>query len=1269
MPSSLGERRSAALRSASILGVAVLLLAGTVTLERVRASRARTIRTALLGTFTRLLTLEQRVDTLLSIETAHATDTLPVPHVRAAHARAVAQVLTSVDGERAMARASATGAPDSLFTRNLAHLARLETILRADSTVGGAPAALSARLRRIDSLRLLANLIEADARGRSVSIALTRTGNADRVAWLSLGLSLGTLLVVGVVVLLTVREMRARLAAEHARDERDAQNALAFRVGRMGWWSLETATGQGRWSRELGPLFGQPEGWTPEPTAWIDLVHEDDRARTHAQAQHALAQGAGQVEPWRVVHANGEVRWLEAELLVERDAQGAEVRCHGITRDVTDAMVRMHAHEQAEMSLRTVLETMAEGVLVRRVEDMHATVANAAAARMLGVPDDELRLPYSRTSRWQLHDELGRPVPPDAAAGAQAIRRGETVVALYEIHRPDGTWVWTQATAVPFDLDAQGRARAVLLTFGDLSATRALEVRLSRLSLVAEHTEDGVLLLDAQGRVEWGNPAFSTMSGVSVADVRRRGVARALTILPDTDAGAIDAFRAALQQGERCAVDLHLSSAGGRTLWILATITPIRAANGTLERLVLVGRDISERKRLERERAVRGARIMQQALALEEQNTELLRRGQNLALAESRMRAVLEAMTEGVVLRAHDGRVVMGNPSAERILGLTTAQLMQDAPMPEGWTRVRADGTPMPDDEHPALVALATGAPIEGGLMGVRRGDGSLVWLQVSAVPLRAHGATVDGVVATFSDITALRQTEQALVAQEAHYKLMATGIRDVVSLTGADGRFEWVSPTVTSLLGWRPEDLVGVSALELLHPDDAATFDRASFLAMIAATGSHPPVRDRMRRADGEYVWTETTFTPRRDADGQTIGYLRVTRDVTDRRQIEARLNQAERLQAVGTLAGGLAHDFNNVLAVVRGTAEQLHLDTLDPRTRDDLETILLATDRARTLTRKMLTFARRQVRVPVVHTIDDVLRGNLPLLQHLVRSPEQIVLRCGARGAFVRVDADEFGTALMNLVSNARDAMPDGGTVAIYTDTTTHDADGDVIGLAAGRYVRVRVTDTGHGMPESVLERAFEPFFTTKAVGEGTGLGLATVHGVLKAIGGAVTIESREHVGTSVTLWLPQVAAMPTAIEEAPTTPGDGVAQRPLRVLVVDDEPALRSMLARLATRWGHSVVAVGSGEEALARLADADDAFDALITDFAMPGLTGRDLIDEVRRSNRPIATVLMSGYTDDPDTRAWLEAGGTPFLEKPFTLASLGAVLRSIEEIPA
>lgn len=518
-----------------------------------------------------------------------------------------------------------------------------------------------------------------------------------------------------------------------------------------------------------------------------------------------------------------------------------------------------------------------------------------------------------------------------------------------------------------------------------------------------------------------------------------------------------------------------------------------------------------------------------------------------------------------------------------------------------------------------------------------------------------------------------LARRSDELATAESHYKLIATGIVDVVSLTDLKGRLEWVSPSATAWLGWEPEELLGRTAISLVHAEDAAAIDPAALAHALATTGTYPPMQARVQRRDGSYVWTETTFTPRRDATGATIGFLRVTRDVTERRQIEARLSQAERLQAVGTLAGGLAHDFNNVLAVVRGTAEQLQHDASrgrlsDARVYGDLATILTATDRACSLTRQMLTFARRQVRMPVVRAIDEVLQANLPLLQHLVRCPEQIVLRAGAPGAYVQVDADEFGTAVMNLVANARDAMTDSGTVTIETDVATLPGDArDTVGLAPGAYVRVRVTDTGHGMPEAVLERAFEPFFTTKAVGEGTGLGLATVHGVLKALGGAVTIASREQVGTTVTLWLPMAVPAEPLESGTDTTAEDTPGARALRLLVVDDEVALRTMLVRLAQRWGHEVVSVGTAEEALALL--DGDAFDVLITDFAMPGMTGRDLIELVRRTHPTMPTVMMSGYTQDPDTRAWLASGGSTFLEKPFTLAALGAVLRGAEPASA
>lgn len=1005
--------------------------------------------------------------------------------------------------------------------------------------------AMALSLLATDSLRVAMQASEYALRGQLQAAAINGTYRVQRLDRLTFSGNVLAAALLLSAVLVGARHAQRRSTAEEARRELERRNAMALRAGRMGWWRYTPNEQRLEWSVEMGPLYGRPSGWQPSVSEVLSLVHPDDVPRVRADFDAILAHEGGAVEAWRIVWPDGSTRWVEGDVIVEREHTGA-LRCAtGIVRDVTDLLDATTLARRAEELLRTALDAMADGVIVRVDGEPYAAFANRAAAEILGVSDDEVGLPFGDASRWSLADTLGRPISASEVVTAQAFATGEQRMAFYHLHRPDGLWRWIQARAVPFAMGKEER-RAVMVSFTDLTDLRSLQ----------RHSE-------------------------------------------------------------------------------------------------------------------------QLAETLAAQNRELEARTEALAESEGRLRAILSSMHEGVVVRAEDGRILLSNPAAVRMLGRAPGWLSGQREHEFADDLYTSDGARLDVRDHPAMVALLTGAPVEDFVMGVRRSSGELAWLRVNAIPqFRADDTRAHAVVATFSDITHLRETERALAERESHYRLMATGIRDVVSLTDPSGTLQWVSPSVTSMLGWEPEALIGTSVQALLHPDEVARIDRRQQAEPVREGDTQLLVQNRLRRVDGEYVWAETTFTVVRDDAGAIIGHLRVTRDVTERRAMEQQLSQSERLRAVGTLAGGLAHDFNNVLTVVRATAEHLMEATPSGSVREELHTILQASDRAQSLTKQMLTFARGPVRLPTGCVVDEVLAASAPLFATLLRTPGQLRFELLAPNASVRVDPDELTTAVMNLVANARDALPEGGQVIISTAITTSahsagdtDAALDVelapVDVAAVPHLRLTVRDTGIGMPEDVRQRACEPFFTTKPLGEGTGLGLATVHGVCRASGGAVSIQSAPGEGTAVSMWLPvaPLTAEPDAVGNSDGDASTG-ATRTLRLIVVDDEPPLRAVMARLARRAGHSVQVASSAAEALVLLEADGDQIDAIVTDQLMPGLSGRQLVQSVHARWPHIPCALVSGYTAEDDVAALVDGGRNLFLEKPFTTAGF---LRLLEQL--
>jgi nitrogen-specific signal transduction histidine kinase/ActR/RegA family two-component response regulator len=393
--------------------------------------------------------------------------------------------------------------------------------------------------------------------------------------------------------------------------------------------------------------------------------------------------------------------------------------------------------------------------------------------------------------------------------------------------------------------------------------------------------------------------------------------------------------------------------------------------------------------------------------------------------------------------------------------------------------------------------------------------------------------------------------------------------------------------------------------------------------------------------------------------ADAAVGGIVLNGRDVTERNDLERRLHHAQRLDAVGHLAGGLAHDFNNMLSAIRGYTELLQAD-VQPRSPAavDLASIQAAVDRAAGVTRKLLAFSRKQTVQPVTLNLTEVVHGIEPILRQILGSRITLTTVCPAGLWSVLADPGQIEQVVLNLATNARDAMAEGGTVTlslVNARGTGHDSSRDEVAL--------RVADTGTGMPPDVRERIFEPFFSTKARDKGMGLGLAMAHGIVTQSGGRIEVDSVEGQGSTFTVFLPRDERAPT-VAAPPAIPV--VSAGPRRILIVDDEPGVRTVVRRMLRRAGFDVVEADSGPAALAEIRGAAVPFDVLLTDLVMPGMHGRDLIAHARRLVPSLAIVCMTGYASDPDAPDGGPASGLAIVTKPFSAETLlRAVTRTFQ----
>jgi PAS domain S-box-containing protein len=485
----------------------------------------------------------------------------------------------------------------------------------------------------------------------------------------------------------------------------------------------------------------------------------------------------------------------------------------------------------------------------------------------------------------------------------------------------------------------------------------------------------------------------------------------------------------------------------------------------------------------------------------------------------------------------------------------------------------------------------------------------------------------------------------------------------DMVMITDTAGRIEYVNPAFEKTTGYSRAEVLGANPNILKSGEQGPEFYRELWRVLKAGEVFRGVMIDRKKT--GESLVVEKTITPVRDSQGRTTNYIANDRDISDRRQLETALFQAQKMDAIGQLAGGVAHDFNNLLMVISSYAELLLDETPTGRAHLRLEEIQGAARRAAELTRQLLAFGRKQSQQLQILDLNRVLRDIARTLPRLIGEDIELRLMPEAGIGQVRLDPVQIEQVVMNLASNARDAMPSGGTLTIQTSSV--ELDSAFVQTRAfvppGRYVLLEVSDTGCGIPLEHLPHVFEPFYTTKAQGKGTGLGLATLYGIVKQSGGFVWVYSEPNLGTTFKIYFPEVRSKTTA-----SAPSTQVSSPPPRgwetILVVEDEQAVRKPSCEFLRQSGYTVLEAGNGQEALDLVETHPHPIHLLITDVVMPVMSGAELAEGFHRLHPEAKVLFMSGYAETVvKNHRILDLRGN-FLQKPFSLLCLASKIREV-----
>ena len=625
---------------------------------------------------------------------------------------------------------------------------------------------------------------------------------------------------------------------------------------------------------------------------------------------------------------------------------------------------------------------------------------------------------------------------------------------------------------------------------------------------------------------------------------------------------------------------------------------------------------------------------------------------------DSRYRLLVESITDyAIYMLDPAGRVNSWNPGAERFKGYTAEEVLgmhfSQFYTPED----RAVGLP-----EQALSAAAEAGRFEAEGWRLRK-DGVRFWAHVVIDPIR-RGTELIGYAKITRDLTERRAAEQALRRSEEQFRILVGGVTDyAIYMLDPDGTVISWNAGAERIKGYRPDEIIGQHFSRFYLPEEMEAGAPANALSVAREAGRFEKEAWRLRQ-DGTRFWAHVVIDPITDEDGEIIGFAKITRDITEKAEAQRELEtarealyQSQKMEAIGQLTGGVAHDFNNLLAAITGSLDLLRKRLpYDPRTTPLLENAIQGAERGAVLTQRMLAFARKQELKPEAVDIPQLVRGMSEFIRRSIGPNIDVRMRFADVLPRARTDPYQLETALLNLVVNARDALPNGGEITITADQVSVPSSRGV--RRVGGYVRLSVSDNGTGMPAEIAAKVTEPFFTTKGVGKGTGLGLSMVQGLAGQSGGWIEIESEVGQGTRIDLWLPLATSdLPTSglmITEAVEEAGERLV-----VLAVDDDPLVLTNTVAMLDELGHNVLVANSGDEALV-IFQRHPEIDLVLTDEVMPGLSGSQLAGKVRALRPTAAVALASGYADlHPANGPLLET--LPRLAKPFTLAQLAAFI--------
>ncbi len=692
-------------------------------------------------------------------------------------------------------------------------------------------------------------------------------------------------------------------------------------------------------------------------------------------------------------------------------------------------------------------------------------------------------------------------------------------------------------------------------------------------------------------------------------------------------------------------MDLEVYRKDGGTAWIEVTATFNRNEHGEPFEIVLAARDITSRRQIE------GA----------------------LRESEQRYRMIVENVHDSIALLDLNLDYLYISPAEIRITGFTPEEIMniplKDQVTPESYSLLEK----IFSEE---LAREFSGEPIDPERsqtmeLEVYHKNGGTVWVELTAIANRDENGHVVGILVSTHDITKRKRAQEDLKQSEQRYRMIIENMHEVIWTNDLNFRYTYASPSCARVTGYTPEEIISMPIDQIITPESLVLAQTALTEEMMREFSSEPADLYRSRTMELEFyhknggtVWMDVTTTFTRDESGKPVGLLSASRDITERKKaqeaknnLEEQLIQAQKMETVGRLAGGVAHDFNNMLSVILGYVDlaKLRLARQHPVLKDIAE-IEKAAIRSRDITTQLLAFSRKQIIEPIVIDLNELVSHTQKALMRLIGEDIDLTFVEGEGLWPLMFDPSQIEQILINLAVNARDAMPGGGKLTVETANVILDAAYCLnnVDSAPGHYVRLSFSDSGTGMDKKTMQSIFEPFFTTKEMGKGTGLGLSTVYGIVKQNNGYINVYSEPGHGSTFSIYLPRTFGEREAPDESDREEeitGQG------NILLVEDDAMVLQITKGMLESIGYSVMSTNNPREALSLCQNPATAIDLVITDVVMPGMSGKELRDGLLTLRPDIKVLFMSGYTADVIAHHGVLEEGVMFLQKPFSLKAL------------